>query len=73
MILKTGIIGMVISALCCFTPLLTMLLGALGLASWVGYLDIVLMPALIFFAAMTVYAFYKKKACCTAKDGADQA
>jgi len=65
-LLKTGIIGTLIAALCCFTPVLVVLLGALGLAAWVGHLDAVLMPALVFFLALTAYAFFKKEkdACC---------
>ncbi len=60
-LLKTGIIGAAIAALCCFTPLLVMLFGAVGLAAWVGHLDAVLMPALVFFLAVTIYAFFKKE------------
>ncbi|MFQ5344915.1 MAG: mercury resistance system transport protein MerF [Mariprofundus sp.] len=59
-LLKTGIIGSAIAALCCFTPLLVVLFGAVGLAAWTGYLDVVLMPALIFFLALIVYAFWRK-------------
>ncbi len=58
-LLKTGIIGAVIAALCCFTPLLVLLLGAVGLAGWAGYLDAVLLPALLFFVVLTAYAFLK--------------
>jgi len=60
-LLKTGITGSVIAALCCFTPLLAVLLGALGLAALTGYLDYVLMPALVIFLAITAYAFFLKK------------
>jgi len=60
-LLKTGVIGALISALCCFTPLLLILLGAVGLAVFAGYLDYVLMPALVFFVALTVYAIFIKK------------
>jgi mercuric ion transport protein len=65
-LLKTGITGTAIAALCCFTPVLVILFGAVGLAAWVGYLDAVLMPALIFFVGLTVYAFLRKDkgACC---------
>jgi len=65
-LLKTGIIGTVIAALCCFTPALVVLLGAVGLAAWIGDLDAVLMPALVFFFALTVYALFKKEKdrCC---------
>jgi len=65
-LLKTGIIGSIIAALCCFTPALVILFGAVGLSAWVGHLDAVLMPALLFFLALTVYAFLKKdkEDCC---------
>ncbi|MDD2719816.1 MAG: mercury resistance system transport protein MerF [Gallionella sp.] len=46
-LLKTGTIGVIVSALCCFTPALVLIFGAVGLATWVGYLDYVLMPALL--------------------------
>jgi mercuric ion transport protein len=57
-LLKTGIIGSAIAALCCFTPVLVVLFGAVGLAAWVGYLDYVLMPALLFFVGLSVYAYF---------------
>jgi len=65
-LLKTGIIGSAIAALCCFTPVLVILFGAVGLAAWVGHLDAVLMPALLFFIGLTVYAWMKKEKdeCC---------
>ncbi len=65
-LLKTGIIGSATALLCCFTPVLVILFGAVGLAAWVGHLDTVLMPALIFFVGLTVYALLKKEkgACC---------
>jgi len=59
-LLKTGMIGTAIAALCCFTPVLVVLFGAAGLAAWIGHLDAVLMPALVFFLALTIYAFFKK-------------
>jgi len=59
-LLKTGIIGTAVAALCCFTPVLVILFGAVGLAAWVGYLDYVLMPALIFFVGLTIYAVTRK-------------
>jgi len=53
---KVGIVGSVIAALCCFTPILVVLLGAVGLSSIVGYLDYVLLPSLVIFLGITVYA-----------------
>jgi len=60
-LLKTGLIGTAITALCCFTPVLAVLLGAVGLAGLVGGLDYVLFPALAVFLAITVYALWTKR------------
>ncbi len=60
-LLKAGIVGSAITALCCFTPVLVVLFGTLGLATWVGYLDYVLMPALVFFVGLTAYAYFRKE------------
>ena len=59
-LLKTGIIGTVVAAICCFTPFLVLLLGTVGLSSLTGYLDLVLLPALGFFILLTVYAVWKR-------------
>ncbi len=61
-LIKTGIIGTIIAALCCFTPVLVILLGAVGLSAIIGYLDFVLLPALAFFVLLTVYALWRKSA-----------
>ncbi|MDA9009340.1 mercury resistance system transport protein MerF [Alphaproteobacteria bacterium] len=60
-LLKTGIIGTVIMLICCFTPLLVVLFGVVGLSALVGYLDIVLLPALVIFIVITAYAVWKRK------------
>ena len=67
-LLKIGVSGSVVAALCCFTPVLVVLFGVIGLSAWVGYLDYVLFPALGAFIALTLYALHKKRkadACCT--------
>lgn len=60
-LLKIGIVGTVIAALCCFTPLLVILLSAVGLSAILGMLDIVLLPALAIFIGITIYALWKLK------------
>ncbi|HMQ93455.1 MAG TPA: mercury resistance system transport protein MerF [Amaricoccus sp.] len=60
-LIATGIVGTVIAALCCFTPVLVVLLGAVGLSAWLGWLDYVLLPALAFFVALTVYAVWRRQ------------
>lgn len=60
-LLKLGLIGTVVSALCCFTPILVVLLGAVGLSAALGWLDYVLLPALIVFVALTIYALIRRR------------
>ena len=60
-LLKTGIAGTVIAALCCFTPVLVVLLGVVGLSAWLGWLDYVLMPALLVFVGITIYALRRQQ------------
>lgn len=55
-LLCSGAGGSVIAAICCFTPALVVLFGAIGLSWAVGYLDYVLLPALAVFLGLTVYA-----------------
>lgn len=56
-LLTVGVVGTVLAVLCCFTPLLVGLLGIVGLSALTGYLDYVLLPALLFFIGLTIYAF----------------
>ncbi len=60
-LLGIGIGGSIITALCCFTPVLVMLLGAVGAAAWAGYLDVVLFPTLLIFVGLTAYALRKRR------------
>ncbi len=60
-LLGTGILGTVIAAVCCSTPILAVGLGALGLSAWLGWADSVLIPALAVFVGVTVYALYRLK------------
>ena len=59
-LLKMGVIGTVIAALCCFTPVLVVLFGVVGLSAIVGYLDYVLLPALALFVLITIYAVVRR-------------
>ena len=60
-LLSIGIVGSVTAAICCFTPALVVVLGALGMSAVVGYLDVVLLPALAFFLDLTGYALWTRK------------
>lgn len=70
-LLTTGAVGTGVAALCCFTPVLVILLGAVGLLALVGYLDYVLLPALACFLGLTAYALYRRRKaqrCCVRSD-----
>lgn len=54
--LVIGIIGTVVTAICCFTPALVVLMGAVGLTAWLAWSDLVLIPALALFMGVTVFA-----------------
>lgn len=60
-LLAIGIVGTVVVALCCFTPVLVILLGVVGLSAMLGWIDYVLFPALAFFIALTVYAVWRRQ------------
>jgi mercuric ion transport protein len=55
-----GIVGAIAAALCCFTPVLVILLGAVGLSAVTGYLDYVLLPAAVIFIALAMYGFTRR-------------
>lgn len=59
-LLKVGVIGTIIAALCCFTPILVVLFGIVGFSAAVGYLDAVLFPALGIFVVITIYALVRR-------------
>ena len=61
-LLRTGVAGTVVAALCCATPVLVILLGAVGLSAWVGRLDYTLIPALVLFLGITIYALRRRRA-----------
>ena len=59
-LLKIGVVGTVVAAICCFTPALVVIFGALGLSALIGGLDYVVLPALLGFLALTVYALLRR-------------
>ena len=51
--------GTIIVAVCCFTPFLVIILGAIGLSVIVPYLDVILLPALFLLIIITVISYIK--------------
>lgn len=60
-LLKTGVTCTCVTVLCCVTPVLVILFGAVGLSAMVGYLDYVLLPALALFIGITTYALIVRR------------
>jgi mercuric ion transport protein len=61
-LLALGLGGTVLAALCCFTPLLPIVLTALGLTGYLSvvYNDAVLLPILASFLILTGYALWRQ-------------
>lgn len=60
--IRTGAIGSVVAAICCFTPLLVIALPAIGLAAWLNWIDIPLFAALAGFLTMLLHGLYLRRA-----------
>lgn len=60
-LLRIGVGGAVFAAIFCFTPLLIVLLGAVGLSAVVGWLDYALVPALVLSVALVVYTVVRRR------------
>ena len=62
-LLVFGIGGTLLAVLCCFTPLLPIVLTALGLTGLLGvlYNDAILLPILAGFLILTGYAIWQRR------------
>ncbi len=59
-LVRVGLVGTALVALCCFTPILVLPFGVAGLSALTGYLDYVLLPGLAIFVGLTIYAIWRK-------------
>ena len=60
-LITTGLVGGLIAAICCATPLLAVVFGAVGLTAWLANADYVLIPALIICLALIGFGFYRRR------------
>jgi mercuric ion transport protein len=58
--LKVGTQGAVVTAICCFTPILVVGLGVAGLGIVIPYLDYLLLPALGLFLVLAAFGLWQK-------------
>jgi mercuric ion transport protein len=60
-LITTGTVGAVLAALCCMTPLLAVVLGAVGLTTWLAKADYVAIPVLILCLALVAFGIHRRR------------
>jgi mercuric ion transport protein len=60
-LIATGAAGAALAAVCCFTPPLAILFGAVGLTALLAKADYVLIPALILCLALIGFGLYRRR------------
>ncbi len=60
-LIATGAIGAALAAICCATPLLVVVLGAVGLTGWLAKADYVVIPALILCLGLIGFGLYRRR------------
>lgn len=52
---RLGVLGSILACVACLTPIAVLLLGALGLVAWTGYIDVVVFPLLGLFVLLAAW------------------
>ena len=60
-LIATGAVGAALAAVCCATPLLALVFGAVGLTAWLAKADYVVIPALIVCLGLIAFGLYRKR------------
>ena len=60
-LLRAGIVGGIVAAVCCATPLLALALAALGLSAWLAWADYVLLPLIALCLALVALAVWRSR------------
>jgi mercuric ion transport protein len=60
-LITTGVAGAMVAAVCCATPILAVVFGAVGLTAWLAKADYVLIPALILCLGLAGFGLYRKR------------
>jgi len=59
--LRVGTLGAIVSAICCFTPILVVGLGIVGMGLLTPYVDYLLLPALGLFLALIAFGLWQMR------------
>jgi mercuric ion transport protein len=60
-LIATGIVGAAAAAVCCATPLLAIMFGAVGFTAWLAKADYVLIAALILCLGLIGFGLYRRR------------
>ena len=60
-LIATGAIGAALAAICCLTPLLAILLTAIGLSAWLVKADYILIPVLMLGLGLLALGLYRRR------------
>jgi mercuric ion transport protein len=60
-LITTGVIAGALAAVCCATPLLAIVFGAVGLIAWLTNADYVLIPSLIICLGLIGVGLYRRR------------
>jgi mercuric ion transport protein len=72
-LLRVGVAGTLLAAICCATPALAVLFGALGLSAWLAWSDYIALPMLLVFLGISAYALIRRRQASSAECRKDQA
>jgi mercuric ion transport protein len=61
-LIATGGIAAVLAAICCATPILAILFGAIGLTAWVAHADYIVVAVLLLGIALVGLGLYRRQA-----------
>ena len=69
-LIATGGVAAFLALICCATPLLAVVLGAIGLTAWIAKADYVVLPVLILGVALAGFGLYRRQfgTACAAKE-----
>ena len=67
-LIATGAIGALLAAICCSTPLLTLVLGAIGLTAWLTKAEYVIILVLFLGAALLGLGLYRRHTAAACRD-----
>ena len=60
-LVRTGVIGGLIAAVCCATPILVIALAAAGLSAWAAKADYVLIPVILLCIGLVAVGLYRRR------------